>query len=298
MIEAGIDAVRALLLAKPRPKEFAERRQRLDAIAENPIAPDVTIEAASAGNVPLEWSYAPGADPTRVLLYFHGGGYCSGSIASHRGMVVEAGRAAQMRTLAVGYRLAPEHPFPAAIEDALTAYRFLLGQGIIPSAIALGGDSAGGGLSLALMLRLHAEGEPLPACAWLVSPWVDLSMTGESLKTKASADPLIQKDYLDELASAYLNGHDPGDPLVSPLKASLDGLPPLLIQAGSDETLLDDATRIAARAGAADVAVTLEIWPHMIHAWPLWADRLEEGRLALSSAGAYLKMRLDARKAE
>jgi monoterpene epsilon-lactone hydrolase len=298
MIEAGIDAVRALLLAKPRPKGFEERRLRLDSIAEMPIAPDVTVETATAENVPLEWSYAPGSDPTRVLLYFHGGGYCSGSIASHRGMVIEAGRAAQMRTLAVGYRLAPEHPFPAPLEDALAAYRFLLGQGIAPSAIALGGDSAGGGLSLALMLRLRAEGEPLPACAWLISPWVDLSMTGESLKTKADADPLIQKDYLEELASAYLNGHDPADPLVSPLEACLDGLPPLIIQVGSDETLLDDATRIAARAGTADVAVTLEIWPHMIHAWHLWAYRLEEGREALTSAGTYLRARLDARKAE
>jgi acetyl esterase/lipase len=298
MIEAGIDAVRALLLAKPRPNGFAERRQRLDAIAEKPVAPDVTIEAAAAGNIPLEWSYAPGSDPTRVLLFFHGGGYCSGSIASHRGMVVEAGRAGQMRTLAVGYRLAPEHPFPAALEDGLAAYRYLLTQGIAPSAIALGGDSAGGGLALAMMLRLRAEAGPLPACAWLVSPWVDLAMTGESLKTKADADPLIHKDYLEELASAYLNGHDPADPLVSPLKAGLEGLPPLLIQVGSDETLLDDATRIAARAGAADVAVTLEIWPRMIHAWHLWAYRLEEGREALAAAGAYLKARLDARKAE
>jgi monoterpene epsilon-lactone hydrolase len=290
---AGIDAVRSLLLAKPRPSDWAERRARLEAIGAQPVAPDVTIEAGTTEEgVPVEWSYAPSADPTKVLLFFHGGGYCSGSIASHRAMVVEAGRAARARTLAVGYRLAPEHPFPAALEDALSAYRFLLGQSIAPRNIALGGDSAGGGLCLALMTRLREENQPLPGCAWLLSPWVDLAMTGESLETKAAVDPLIQKDYLEELAAAYLAGHDPLDPLVSPLHGDLSGLPPLLIQVGSAETLLDDSTRIAARAGASDVPVTLEIWPHMIHAWHLWASQLEEGRAALVSAGAFIAAQL------
>src|SRR5262249_9621234 len=197
-------------------------------------------------------------------------------LASHRGMVTEAERAAGARTLAVRYRLAPEHPFPAAIEDARAAYHFLLDQGIAPPKIAIGGDSAGGGLALALMTTLRDAGQLLPGCAWVVSPWVDLQMTGASLADKANVDPLISKSYLEALASAYLAGRDPTDPLVSPLHADLAGLPPLLVQVGSAETLLDDALRIARRAGAADVRVNLEIWPHMIHAWHLWAAQLED----------------------
>jgi epsilon-lactone hydrolase len=211
---------------------------------------------------------------------------------SHRGMVTEVGRAARARTLAVAYRLAPEHPFPAAIEDARSAYGFLLDQGIDAPKIAIGGDSAGGGLTLALMTSLRDAGQPLPGCAWLVSPWVDLQMTGGSLAEKANVDPLIAKSYLDELACAYLAGAEPANPLVSPLNADLGGLPPLLVQVGSDETLLDDAVRIARRAWAADVRTNLEIWPHMIHVWHLWAARLEDGRRAIASAGAFIRAHL------
>lgn len=293
MPDTGIEAVRELLRSQPRPTGFAERRKRLDSIGSiHPVASGISLQAASIEGIPVEWSLAPGSDSSRVLLFFHGGGYCSGSIASHRGMVVEAGRAAGARTLAVGYRLAPEHPFPAALEDARAAYAFLLEQGIAPHKIALGWDSAGGGLSLALMTALRDSNRPLPGCAWLVSPWVDLEMTGESLLTKADADPLIQKPYLEELAAAYLGGSDPANPLVSPLHADLSGLPPLLVQVGSAETLLDDAVRISSRAGAADVPVTLEIWPHMIHAWHLWAAMLEDGRRALKSAGSFIRASL------
>src|SRR5262249_40770678 len=186
---------------------------------------------------------------------FHGGGYCSGSIISHRGMVTEAGRAARLRTLAVAYRLAPEHPFPAAIEDARAAYRFLLDQGILTSNIVVGGDSAGGGPRLAWLIIRRDAGHPLPGCGWPVSPWVDLQMTGASLDEKANIDPLISKPYLEELAMAYLAGTDPANPMVSPLRADLAGLPPLLVQVGSAETLLDDAVRLARRAGAADVRI-------------------------------------------
>jgi len=293
MSSSEIDAVRELLRSKPRPTSFPERRQRLDAIGSiSLIAEDIGLEPIDANGVAAEWSLAPGSDPSKVLLFFHGGGYCSGSIVSHRGMVTEAGRAAQARTLAVGYRLAPEHPFPAAIEDARSAYRFLLDQGVAPSKIAIGGDSAGGGLTLALMTSVRDARQPLPACAWLVSPWVDLRMTGASLAEKAAIDPLISKPYLEELASAYLAGADPANPLVSPLNADLAGLPPLLVQAGSAETLLDDAVRIARRAGAVDVRVNLEIWPHMIHAWHLWAAQLEAGRRAIASAGAFIRAHL------
>jgi len=288
-----IDAVRELLRSRPRPVGWAERRARLDAVgAACPIAADISLEAIDAGGIAAEWSLAPGSDSSKVLLFFHGGGYCSGSIASHRGMVTEAGRAAKARTLAVGYRLAPEHPFPAALEDALAAFDFLLRHGIAPAHIALGGDSAGGGLTLAALTRLRDIGKPLPGCAWLVSPWVDLQMTGASLVDKADVDPLIQKPYLEELAAAFLAGADPAGPLVSPLHADLAGLPPMLVQVGSAETLLDDALRIARRAGAADVPVSLEIWPHMIHAWHLWAAQLAEGRRAIASAGVFIRARL------
>jgi monoterpene epsilon-lactone hydrolase len=223
-------------------------------------------------------------------MFFHGGGYCSGSILSHRRLVTEAGRAAGVRTLAIAYRLAPEHPFPAAYDDALAAWRFLRNQGVSGTRIAIGGDSAGAGLALALTSRLRAKGEELPSCAWLISPWTDLTMSGLTLATKDAVDPLIHKQYLNELADAYLPpGMDRKDPRVSPVYADLKGFPPTLIQVGSVETLLDDATRFAAVAGAADVRVTLEIWPHMIHAWPLWNAHLEPGRRALDSAGAFIR---------
>ena len=286
-----IEAVRALLSSKPRPVGWAERRQRIDEVGSVwPVAGDVTLAAVDLGGVPGEWSIVPGSDASRVILFFHGGGYCSGSIRSHRRMVSEAGRAAGMRTLAVGYRLAPENKFPAALDDAATAWRFLREQGVAAEHIAIGGDSAGGGLTVALITRLRDGQEQLPACAWLTSPWTNLTMSGSTLATKDAVDPLIHKDYLGELADAYLPaGMNPKDPRISPLYADLQGFPPTLIQVGSAETLLADATRFAAMAGAADVAVTLEIWPHMIHAWPLWNAQLEPGRGALASAGAFMR---------
>ena len=291
---AEIDAVRALLGAKPRPVGWLERRKRLDEVgAVWPVADDVEFSEVDVNGVPGEYSIVPGSDASRVLLYFHGGGYCSGSIQSHRRLVTEAGRAARIRTLAVAYRLAPEHPFPAAYNDALSAWQFLRSQGIAASHIAIGGDSAGAGLTLALISRLRDAHEELPGCAWLISPWTDLTMSGSTLASRGEVDPLIDKEYLNELAEAYLPaGMDRRDPRVSPLYADLTNFPPMLIQVGSDETLLDDATRFAAHAGAADVAVTLEVWPHMIHAWPLWNARLEDGRRALASAGEFIRAHL------
>jgi len=292
--QTEIDAVRALLSAKPRPVGWAERRQRLDEVgAVWPVAEDVKLEAADLDGIPCEWSIAPGADASRVLMFFHGGGYCSGSILSHRRMATEAGRAGGLRTLAVGYRLAPEHPFPAAFEDALTVWRRLLRQGYAAKHIAVGGDSAGANLTLALAGELKRAGEDLPGCLWLVSPWTDLTMSGATLASRSAVDPLIHKEYLEELAAAYAPASmDRRDPRLSPLNADLRGLPPILIQVGSAETLLDDAVRFAAAAGEADVAVTLEIWPHMIHAWPLWNARLEPGRRALAHLGAFLRENL------
>jgi acetyl esterase/lipase len=257
------------------------------------VAGDVSLEAVDVDGVPGEFSIAPGSDPSRVLLFFHGGGYCSGSILSHRRMVTEAGRAGGVRTLAVGFRLAPEHPFPAAYDDALNAWRWLRKQGIAARQIAVGGDSAGGGLTLALTMRLRDAGEELPGCLWLASPWTDLTMAGATLATKDAVDPLIHKGYLEELASAYVPaGMARTDPRISPLFANLHDLPPTLIQVGSAETLLDDSVRIAGVAGAAGVPVTLEVWPDMIHAWALWNANLEVGRQSLASAGAFMRRNL------
>jgi monoterpene epsilon-lactone hydrolase len=291
MGQSEIDAIRALLSSKPRPVGWAERRRRLDEVgSQSPVAEDVALDPVDLGGISGEWSIVPGSDAFRVLMFFHDGGYCSGSILSHRRMVTEAGRAAGVRTLAVAYRLAPEHPFPAAFDDTLTVWHFLRRQGIAAARIAIGGDSAGGGLTVALVDRLRNSGEELPGCLWLVSPWTDLTMSGATLATKDTVDPLIHKAYLEELAGAYLPaGMDRRDPRVSPLYADLKGLPPTLIQVGSDETLLDDAIRFASAAGAAEVPVTLEIWPRMIHAWHLWNAHLAPGRDALASAGAFIR---------
>lgn len=291
MSQQEIDAIRTLLTSKPRPVGWSERRQRIDEVGSVwPVADDVRLEEVDLDGVPGEWSIVPGSDAARVLMFFHGGGYCSGSILSHRRMVTEAGRAARMRTLAVAYRLAPEHPYPAAHEDAMTAWRFLRKQGIPARNIAVGGDSAGGNLTITLINRLRSAGEEQPACAWLASPWTDLTMSGPSLETKDAVDPLIHKAYLEELASAYAPAPvDRKDPLISPLFADLHGFPPTLIQVGSEETLLDDAVRFARAAGSAEVSVTLQIWPHMIHAWPMWNAKLEDGRQALSQAGQFIR---------
>jgi epsilon-lactone hydrolase len=291
MAQSEIEAIRALLSSKPRPVGWPERRKRLDEVGSVwPVAGDVKLTEVDVSEVPGEWSIVPGSDPCRVLIFFHGGGYCSGSILSHRRLVTEAGRAAGVRTLAIAYRLAPENPFPAAYDDALTAWRFLRNQGIPAAHIAIGGDSAGAGLTVALISRLHDAHEELPRCAWLISPWTDLTMSGSTLASKEAVDPLMHKTYLNELADAYLAPEmDRKDPRVSPLYADLKGFPPILIQVGSAETLLDDATRFAAVAGAADVPVNLEIWPQMIHAWPLWNAHLEPGRRALASAGAFIR---------
>ncbi len=287
-----IDDLRALLGAKPRPTSWAERRSRLDEVATVDAPPaDVAFTPVEIGGIPAEWSQAPGVDADRVMLLLHGGGYCSGSIRSHRTMAAAIGRAAGMRVLALGYRLAPEHPFPAALDDALSAWHYLRSEGFAAQRIAIGGDSAGGGLTLACIQRLRDAGEPLPGCAWLVSPWTDLTMSGASMADKDAADPLIHRAYLDSLAQAYLAGHDPRDALVSPLFADLAGLPPVLIQVGSAETLLDDAARLARALGVADVPVRLEVWPQMVHAWVLWSARLTDGRRACEAAGEFLRAR-------
>jgi monoterpene epsilon-lactone hydrolase len=291
--DTELAAIRLMLSAGQRPTDVAGRRQRLDSLtARYEMPADVVVEGVDANGVRAEWTTTPAADPARVIMFLHGGGYVSGSIKSHRHMIAQAGREAGTRTLALAYRLAPEHPFPAALDDALAGYRFLLSQGFLPENIVIAGESAGGGLAIATLVSLREAGTALPACAWCSSPWTDLAMTGTTMQTKAAVDPLIQSPYLHELAAAYLHGRDPRMPEVSPIYADLRGLPPLLIQVGSDETLLDDAIRLAAVAAAADVRTTLQVWPHMIHAWHLFYAQLADGRRSLAEMGAFVRSTL------
>ncbi len=254
-----------------------------------PVAPDVAVEPMTAGGVPVEWLTPPGVDRARALLFLHGGAYVMGSLSTHRDLASRLARAAGARALTVGYRLAPEHRFPAALDDALAAYRWLLAEGFEPRHIAVAGDSAGGGLALAMLVALRDRGLPLPAAFAGLSVNVDLEGTGESMDTRAANDPVIQRRFLLETARHYLGDHDRRDPLASPLYADLAGLPPMLLQVGSLETLLDDSTRLAERARAAGVEARLEVWEDMFHGWQLYAKMLPEGRAAIEQVGEFVR---------
>ncbi|GIX49791.1 MAG: hydrolase [Candidatus Tectimicrobiota bacterium] len=282
----------AWLTSRPRPPQptVAELRLGFDILGSKlPPPPEVTVEAVQAGGVPAEWVGAPGGDPSRVILYLHGGGYVLGSPATHRGLAGRLALAAAARVLVIDYRLAPEHPFPAAVEDATAAYRWLLASGYAPQRLVIAGDSAGGGLTVATLVALRDAGDPLPAAAVCLSPWVDLEGTGASMTIKAGEDPLVQRELLQQMAAWYLGGAPPRTPLAAPLYAELHGLPPLLLQVGTAEVLLDDAVRLAARARDAGVEVTLEPWEDMIHVWQLFAPRLPEGQQAIERIGAFVR---------
>jgi epsilon-lactone hydrolase len=257
-----------------------------------PLQPDVTRSSGSLGEVPVVNVELADADPERVIFYLHGGAYAIGTAASSVGLASELARHAGTRLVTVDYRLAPEHPQPAALEDAVGAYRGLLDAGVPPSAIAVAGESAGAGLATAVLVALkHAE-LPQPTAAVLMSPWADLTLSGDSIRRKAAVDPALTPDGLARRAADYLADGDPTGELVSPIFADLADLPPLLIQAGSHEILLDDATRLAARAAAADVAVTLEVTPGVPHVFQGFAAMLDEGDAALTSAGEFLRTHL------
>jgi acetyl esterase/lipase len=290
MSDPEITALRELIAARPRATDIAQRRRDMDARGlAFTLATDVTVEKLSAGGVPSEWTTTPGADRDSVVLYLHGGGYVIGSLDSHRHLVSEIGRACAGRTLAIDYRMGPEHPFPAAVHDALAAYRFLLDSGIRPGRICIAGDSAGGGLVVAAMLAIRDAELPQPGCGWCISPWVDLACTGASLQDNAARDPNVQKPGVLEFAGLYLGGADPRSPLASPIYGDLRGLPPLLIQVGSVETLLDDAIGLARAAALADVSVDLQIWPEMIHVWHLYHPQLTAGRGAIAVGGVFVR---------
>ncbi len=256
-----------------------------------PVEADVKCEPVSAGGVKSEWVAAPGADPNRSILYLHGGGYVIGSINTHRSLAGRLSRASQARVLVIDYRLAPEHPHPAAVDDSVAAYRWMLQQGLQPSKIAVSGDSAGGGLTVATLVAIRDAKLPLPAAGAPISPWVDLEGVGESMTSKAGVDPIVQKAGLLQMAQAYLGGKDPRTPLAAPLYADLSGLPPLLIQVGTAETLLDDAARLAERAKKAGVNVSYEPWENMIHVWHLFAPMLDEGQQAIQRIGEFVRQR-------
>jgi epsilon-lactone hydrolase len=290
MSDPEIIALRTKLASRPRSPDYRQRRQEMDARGRDyPLAPDVAVEPMTANGVRAEWTATPNAARDAALLYLHGGGYVIGSLDSHRHLVAEAGRAAVRGALALDYRLAPEHPFPAAVEDALAGYRFLLARGFLPNHIAIAGDSAGGGLVVAAMLAIRDAGLAQPACGWCISPWVDLEAIGESMTSRAAVDPTVQQAGILDMARMYLNGVDPRSPLAAPLYADLTGLAPLLIQVGAAETLLDDAIRLAKAAGAADVRVDLQIWPEMIHVWHLFHPELTAGKRAIEAGGAYIR---------
>ena len=247
---------------------LATRRAQYEAsMSRGHLPADMQVEAVTVETLTAEWVSVPQAASSQVMLYLHGGGYIMGSCHSHRLLAAALAQATGARVLVLDYRLAPEHPFPAALEDAQAAYRWLVTTGIKPEHIVLAGDSAGGGLALSTLLALRDAGQQLPAKAILLSPWTDLSVSGASILTRAERDFMITRDYLLAEALTYLGEQDPRTPLASPVFADLHGFPPLLIQVGSDEILLDDATRVAERAQQAGVAVTLDITEEMWHVW-------------------------------
>jgi monoterpene epsilon-lactone hydrolase len=259
-----------------------------------PLPEGTTIKVVDAGGVSAEWVSVAGASGDAVLLYLHGGGYCIGSINTHRGMAARLAQACRARALNLDYRLAPEHPHPAAVDDAVAAYRWLLDRGVAPAQIVLGGDSAGGGLVMATLLALRDAGHPLPVAGFCLSPWVDLECSGETMTTKADVDPMVGKDGLTEMAAAYAGDHELRHPLVSPLHADLSGLPPLLIQVGTAETLLDDAVRLADRARNAGMDVRLEAWDDLVHVFQAFAPMVPEAVEAIDGIGRFVRERTGA----
>jgi epsilon-lactone hydrolase len=284
----------AQLRSRPRPDDPTIEQLRLgfEALSRQfPPPPEGRFEQVSAAGVPAEWVALPDSPEAPVILYFHGGGYCIGTAATHRDLVARLCRASGARALSVDYRLAPEHVFPAAVEDGVASYRWLRKQGIAAQSIVVAGDSAGGGLALATLLALRDAGDALPAAAVCMSPVTDLAKEGESMRTKASLDPMVQPASSAAYACRYIGGGDHKAPLASPLYADLKGLPPLLLLVGTSEVLLDDSTRFAAKARAAGVTVELEVWDEMIHIWPYFAAILPEARQAIDRMGAFIRQK-------
>ena len=290
MTDPGIAAIRKHLAETNLTVPLAELRRWFDSLSSAfPTPGDVTVEPVRIAGRDCEIYSTPNAAADDLLIYFHGGGFALGSLSGYRHFASELGRAAGARVLAVDYRLAPEHVYPAAIEDGVAAYQFALKQGISPAHIAVGGDSAGASVALGTILAAHEADLPPPTCAVCISPWIDLEVTGAAMVSKASEDPFVAREGAVASAQVYLNGADPRASFAAPLHADLSFLRSMLIQVGSAETLLDDAVRVAGVAGAAGVEVRLEIWSGMVHIWPFFYPTVKAGRKAIAQAGAFVR---------
>ena len=273
----------------PADSSVSEQRRLLGELASaRPLPADVTVASVRLGGVPAAEITVDGIEPRHVVLYFHGGVYVVGDAFQSADIASQICRRTQARAVSLDYRLAPEHPYPAAVDDALAAYDALLREGVAPSDIALAGDSAGGGLAVATLVNARDHGLPLPAAAFLLSPYVDLTLAGATMDTKSDVDPVLSRELLEPRIADYAAGQDPALSLISPLFADLSGLPPLIIQVGTHEVLLDDAVRLAQRAAAADVAVTLDVTPEVPHVFQNFYPILDEGAEALDRAGQLL----------
>ena len=289
---AQLEKVIELLTARERPADptIEEWRGGFDklmrVVGGNTPA---SVRDVDTGGVPSELVTSEFASDGAAVLYLHGGGYAIGSPATHREFARRLSVASRADILAIDYRLAPENPFPAAVEDAVTAYRWLLDNGYRPESLAIAGDSAGGGLTVATLVSARDQGLPLPACGVCLSPWIDMEGTGDSMTSRADMDPMVQSEGLVGMAGLYLDGADPRTPLAAPLYADLNGLPPLLIQVGSRETLFDDAVRLDENARASGVETAFEEWADMIHVWHVFAPMLDEGQQAIERMGEFMR---------
>ncbi|WP_024538800.1 alpha/beta hydrolase [Comamonas badia] len=295
-VESVIARVKAVYGGWRRDTTVAQMRADWDQLFSAPGAAD--IQDVVAAHVPCQWVTAPGADMGRTVVYFHGGGFQVGSLASHRELMACISAASGARVLGVGYRLAPEHRYPAALEDALAAHGWLRAQGVAAERIAVAGDSAGGGLGLSLLLALRRRGELMPAAYWGLSAWTDLTASGQSYDTRATLDPIHQRPMIAAMARNYLgSAGNPKDPLASPLFAAPDelaALPPMLLQVGERETVVSDSEAFVQRARAAGATAELQVWPAMIHVFQQFPTLLAEARDALAGGGRFLSACFDA----
>jgi monoterpene epsilon-lactone hydrolase len=279
--------------AFPAGSDVSEQRRLLaELLSAQPLPAEVTVTAAELGGVPAAEITVDGIEPRHVVLYFHGGVYVMGDAFLAAGLAAQIARRTRAKVISVGYRLAPEHPYPAAADDALAAYQALLQNGTDPAGIVFAGESAGGGLAIATLVNARDHGLPLPAAAYVMSPYADLTLAGTTMQTKRDADPLLSPDALQARVSDYTAGHDAALPLISPIFADLSGLPPLIIQAGTHEVLLDDAIRLARQAATADVQVSLDITPAVPHVFQAYFPILDEATAALDRAGQLLSAHL------
>jgi epsilon-lactone hydrolase len=279
--------------AFPADSDVDEQRRLLrELTSAQPLPADVSVTAAALGGVPTAEITVDGVEPRHVVLYFHGGVYVLGDAIQAADLASQVGRRTQAKVISVDYRLAPEHPYPAAVDDALAAYEALLKNGTDPSDIAFAGESAGGGLAIATLVNARDHRLPLPAVAFVMSPYVDLTLAGTTMETKREVDVLMSREALQTRVTDYTSGHDAALGLISPVFADLSGLPPLIIQAGTHEVLLDDAVRLARQAATADVEVTLDITPRVPHVFQAYYPILDEAAAALDRAGQLLSAQL------